>query len=145
MVESLRVLIVDDQPRARQSMRALLATCPEVREVQEATNGREALEHIEQAQPDVVLMDVLMPEMDGLEATRRVKARWHRINVIVLSICGEYAREAQLAGADAFITKGEPPQQLLGLLAQLAEGGSPYTSSGLSQGQVQQSEQTKIE
>jgi DNA-binding NarL/FixJ family response regulator len=120
MVEPIRVLIVDDQPRARQSMKALLATLPQIKEIREAANGREALQRIEESLPDVVLMDVLMPEMNGLEATRLIKARWHQVRVIVLSMYGEYANEAKAAAADDFISKGEPPARLLKTLAALA-------------------------
>ncbi len=113
MVQSIRALIVDDQPRARQSLKALLATCPQIGEVSEAANGQEALRCVEECQPDVVLMDVRMPEMDGLEATRRIKTRWQKVKVVMLSMYGEYADEAQVVGADAFITKGESAERLL--------------------------------
>lgn len=121
MLENIRVLIVDDQPRARQSMKALLATLPQVKEIREAANGREALQRIEESLPDVVLMDVLMPEMNGLEATRQIKARWQQVKVVVLSMYGEYADEAKAAAADDFISKGEPPARLLATLAALAD------------------------
>lgn len=120
MVASVEVLIVDDQPRARQSMRALLATYPEVKGIREAANGREAIESIERSRPDVVLMDVRMPEMNGLEATRLIKVRWDRVKVILLSMYAEYGNEAQAAGADAFITKGEPADRLLTILSGMA-------------------------
>jgi DNA-binding NarL/FixJ family response regulator len=111
------VLIVDDQLRARRSLRALLATWSPVEGVREAVNGREALELVKAAPPDLVIMDARMPEMDGLAATREIKARWPQVRVVVLSIYGEYSEEALAAGADAFVTKGEPPRQLLVTLA----------------------------
>jgi DNA-binding NarL/FixJ family response regulator len=119
----MEVLIVDDQPRARQSLRALLATWSPVQGVREAANGREALCMVETAQPDLVIMDVRMPEMDGLTATRLIKARWPQVRVVVLSMYGEYLGEALEAGADAFVTKGEPPKQLLVTLAATAAYG----------------------
>ncbi len=125
MGEPIRVLVVDDQPRARQSLKALLATYPTIAEVREAANGREALRRIEESQPDVVLMDVLMPELDGLEATRQIKARWREVKVIVLSMHGEYASGAQAAGADDFVSKGEPPARLLAALAAVMKVGEP--------------------
>ena len=69
MFEHMRVLVVDDQPRARQSLKALLATWPQAQEIREAANGKQAVALVEEFQPDVVLMDVRMPEMDGLEDT----------------------------------------------------------------------------
>jgi DNA-binding NarL/FixJ family response regulator len=130
----MEVLIVDDQPRARQSLRALLATWPPVQGVREAMNGREALCLMESTQPDLVIMDVRMPEMDGLAATRLIKTRWPSVRVVVLSMYGEYVDEALAAGADAFVTKGEPPNQLLARLEAVAtrhglfNGGMEYVA-----------------
>ena len=121
MVKPVRVLIADDQPRALKSLAALLSTWPRVGRVQEATNGREAVQMVKAWQPDVVLMDVRMPEMDGLAATAQIKASWPHVKVIVLSIYAEYHDEALAAGADAFVPKGEAPHELLRLLAQIVE------------------------
>ena len=112
----MQILIVDDQPRARQSLKALLAVWPQVEEVREAANGQEAVHLVEEAQPDVVLMDARMPEMDGVEATRHIKARWPQVKVIVLSMYADYMADALAAGADAFVSKGEPPERLLTIL-----------------------------
>lgn len=122
MSEPIRVLVVDDQPRARQSLKTLLATCPQVKEVREAALAREAMRLIQESQPDVVLMDVQMPEMNGLQATRLVKAQWPQVKVIVLTLYAEYAAEARAAGADAFICKGEPAGKLLATLMTVATG-----------------------
>jgi len=122
MSEPIRVLVVDDQPRARQSLKTLLATCPQVKEVREAALAREAMRLIEESQPDVVLMDVQMPEMNGLQATRLVKAQWPQVKVIVLTLYAEYAAEARAAGADAFICKGDPAGKLLTTLMTVATG-----------------------
>jgi DNA-binding NarL/FixJ family response regulator len=109
----MQILIADDQTRARQSLKALLATWPTVEQVREASTGQEAVLLVEQAAPDVVVMDARMPEMDGVDATRLIKQRWPRVKVVVWSMYPEYEAEARSAGADAFVTKGEPPQQLL--------------------------------
>jgi DNA-binding NarL/FixJ family response regulator len=113
----MQILIADDQPRARQSLRALLATWPAVDRVREASNGKEAVMSVEAAIPDVVVMDARMPDMDGIEATRLIKERWPLVKVVVWSIYPEYEADAQTAGADAFVTKGVPPQQLLARIA----------------------------
>jgi DNA-binding NarL/FixJ family response regulator len=120
MVSPIRVLVVDDQLRARQSLTALLATDPHVGEVQQAAGGSQALLVIEQMPPDLVLMDAQMPEMDGPEVTREIKRRWPHIKIFVLSMYVDYMADALAAGADAFISKGEPPDRLLTLINGLA-------------------------
>jgi DNA-binding NarL/FixJ family response regulator len=123
MSAPLHILIVDDQPRARQSLRALLSTWPPAGDVREAADGREALRLVSARPPDVVLMDVRMPGMDGLSATRLIKARWPQVRVVVLTLYGEYEAPALAAGADAFIGKGEPADRLLAALSALTAGG----------------------
>ena len=129
MTKRMRVLIADDQPRARQSMKALLTTAPQVDEVREAVNGREAVRLIEESQPDLVLMDVRMPEMDGLQATRHVKQHWPKIKIIVLSMYPEYGSAALAAGADAFVSKGETPAKLLHTLEEIISRGAEQSSA----------------
>ena len=120
MAHHVQILIVDDQPRARQSLRALLSTWPAAAEIREAADGHEAVRLVREQQPDIVLMDARMPGMDGLQATRRIKARWPQVKVIVLTLYCEYEAEALAAGADTFVGKGEPPERLLAALAVLA-------------------------
>lgn len=130
----MQILIADDQPRARQSLKALLATWPTVDWVREACNGQEAVLSVAEATPDVVVMDARMPDMDGLQATRVIKQRWPQVMVVVWSMYPEYEAEARLAGADAFVAKGEPPLQLLARIA--AVMADRASSSG--DGEVQQ-------
>jgi two-component system nitrate/nitrite response regulator NarL len=73
----------------------------------------EAVRCVEECKPDIVLMDARMPEMDGIEATRIIKTKSEQIPVIVLSMYLEYQEAALAAGADAFISKGDPPERLL--------------------------------
>jgi DNA-binding NarL/FixJ family response regulator len=117
MTKRIRVLVADNQPRARQSMKALLAAWSEVEEVGEAASGREAVRLVEAFQPDVALIDVRMPEMDGLEATRLIKAKWPQVKVILLSMYVEYETAAMAAGADAFVAKGDLAKKLRTILA----------------------------
>jgi YesN/AraC family two-component response regulator len=109
----IRILIVDDQPRARDSMRALLSTCNGIAEVREARNGREAVDLVGKFQPDVVLIDVRMPEIDGLKATLLMKALWPQVKVVALSLYPEHRQEALAAGADAFVAKADAWEKLL--------------------------------
>jgi DNA-binding NarL/FixJ family response regulator len=108
-----RVLIVDDRPQSRKGLKALLATWPEVKVVGEVNNGQEAVRHVEQFHPEVVLMDAKMPVMDGLEATELIKDRWPDVKVIVLTIHASCRFDALVAGADAFLIKGCPAVDLL--------------------------------
>jgi two-component system NarL family response regulator len=109
----MRVLIVDDMPRSRQSIRALLSTCAEVDSLSEAGSGLEALQSIALLRPDAVVMDICMVGMDGLAATRSIKAAWPQVRVVVLSLCSDCEEQALAAGADAFVSKGDPPARLL--------------------------------
>ncbi len=115
-----RVVIADDRPRTRDGLRALLLTCPGYEVVGQAATGKEAIELVEQYQPDVVLMDVCMPDMDGLEATRLIKDRWPATKVIVLTMQSGYQAAALDAGASAFLSKGAPPEKLLSILSQFS-------------------------
>jgi DNA-binding NarL/FixJ family response regulator len=91
--------------------------------MREASNGREAVQLAKELQPEVVLMDVRMPEIDGLKATVQIKALWPHIKVIVLSMYLEHRDEALAVGADAFVGKTEAPDALLSILSNLVEEG----------------------
>jgi DNA-binding NarL/FixJ family response regulator len=125
MEQSFRLLIVDDQPRTRQSLSALLAIDFRQIELSEASNGIEALHQVGTLRPDVVVMDVLMPGGDGIEATRSIKAHYPLTKVILYSMYAEYQSEALAAGADAFIVKGEPSGTLVTAIADLVKANPP--------------------
>ena len=116
ILKMLRILIVDDQQRARRSIKALLATRFKLVDTCEASNGIEAVRCVEECRPDLVLMDARMPEMDGIEATRIIKSKLAQVPVIVLTMYSEYRAAALAAGANAFLIKGEPVEQLLAVL-----------------------------
>jgi DNA-binding NarL/FixJ family response regulator len=108
-----KVLIADDNERARNGLRALLAMRQEIEIVGEAADGREAVQKAKELQPNIVLMDAQMPQMDGLEATRQIKARWPQVRVVVVTMYASYRAEAQAAGADGFLQKGDPVEEFL--------------------------------
>ena len=108
----MRFLVVDDTSRARQSMKALLEVWYPNEEVREAASGNEAVQVADQFQPEFILMDARMPGMSGLEATRLIKSQWPQIKIIILSVFTDYQVLAMEAGADAFISKSDPPEKL---------------------------------
>jgi DNA-binding NarL/FixJ family response regulator len=112
----VRVVIADDRLRTRRALRALLATCPGLEVAGEAADGEEAIACVERLQPDVVLLDVWMPRLNGIAATARVKARWPSVRVVVHSLTTERRDEALAAGADAFVCKGADARELLSAL-----------------------------
>ena len=81
----IRVLVVDDHTIVRKGIKALLAETDDIRVVGEASNGLEAIQRCGELEPDVILMDLLMPEMDGIEATRQITSQYHKAHVLVLT------------------------------------------------------------
>jgi DNA-binding NarL/FixJ family response regulator len=110
--QGVRVLIVDDQRPTRQGLRALLSLSPQVEVIGEAMDGQESVALVSEHHPDVVLMDVRMPVMDGLEATRCIKSQWPEVKVITLTMHAKYRSQALAAGADVFLLKGCPVEEL---------------------------------
>jgi DNA-binding NarL/FixJ family response regulator len=115
----LKIIIADDQRHARKGLRALLLASLPKPEIWEATTGREAERLAEQVHPHLILMDIRMPELDGLSATRSIKASQPDVKVLVLSLHGCCAEDAIAAGADAFVSKGESPERLLVMVSTL--------------------------
>jgi DNA-binding NarL/FixJ family response regulator len=118
------VLIVDDQPLQRYGFRMLLESTPDTKVVGEAEHGAEAVRKTVELRPDVILMDVRMPGMDGIEATRRIIATGGRSRVLVLTTfdLDEYAHAALRAGASGFLLKDARPEELLAGIRAVAEG-----------------------
>jgi YesN/AraC family two-component response regulator len=113
MKKELTVLIADDRSASRKGIIALLATETEITIAGEAADGRQALQLVAEIQPDVVLMDVRMPVMDGLEATLTIKEHWPRVRVIILTLYQTYQAQALAAGADDFLIKGCTADELV--------------------------------
>jgi len=115
MSDPIRVLIADDHIIVRSGLRLLLEAEPDIEVVGEALEGGEALNLVEKHLPDVVLMDIAMPGMNGLEATRQIKASWPQVNVLVLTMhrSDEYFFEMLKAGASGYILKGAETSDLI--------------------------------
>jgi len=119
MDETLSLMIVDDNPHARKALSAFISTQDWVKVTDEASNGEDALAKIENQAPDLILMDVQMPIMDGLQATQIIKNRWPQIKIIVLTIYADYLSQADLAGADAFLVKGCSMEEMKSIIRSL--------------------------
>jgi DNA-binding NarL/FixJ family response regulator len=121
---SIRVLVADDQSMVRAGFRMLLSGEPDLEVVAEASTGLEAVHQAARHQPTVVLMDIRMPELDGLEATRRIIAADAAARILILTTfdLDEYVYEALRAGASGFVLKDDSPEQLIAAIRTVADG-----------------------
>jgi len=124
--QPIRVLLVDDHAMVRKGLVAFLKNMPELELVGEACDGREAIEFCEQRQPDVILMDLVMPELGGVAATRTIHQRWPRVQVIALTSFQEkeLVQDALQAGAIGYLLKNVSGEELAEAIRQ-AHGGRP--------------------
>ena len=121
---TIRVLVADDQAMVRAGFRMLLAGEEDIEVVAEASDGLEAVDKAARFHPAVVLMDIRMPELDGLEATRRILAVDDRARILILTTfdLDEYVYEALRAGASGFVLKDDSPEQLIAAIRTVAGG-----------------------
>ena len=133
------MLVADDQAMVRAGFRMLLSGQPDIEVVAEASNGLEAVDKAARFRPTVVLMDIRMPELDGLEATRRILADEETARILILTTfdLDEYVYEALRAGASGFVLKDEPPEQLLGAVRTVA-GGDALLSPAVTKRVIKQ-------
>jgi DNA-binding NarL/FixJ family response regulator len=132
--KKIRILLVDDHAMVRQGFRLILSAQSDMEIVGEAGNGREAVELADQLKPDVVVMDVAMPELNGIEATRRITASSPRTRVLALSMYKDsvYVREILRAGARGFLLKDAIDRDLLAAVRAVASGEG-YLSPAVSE------------
>jgi DNA-binding NarL/FixJ family response regulator len=123
----IRVVIVDDHVVVRAGLTQLLATTDDIEVVGEADDGSLALSKVAELMPDVVLMDLSMPGLDGVEATRAVKKAYPEVHVVVLTSFGDQARimAALEAGADGYLLKHADPEQIIAAMRSAIAGGAP--------------------
>jgi DNA-binding NarL/FixJ family response regulator len=121
---STRVLIADDQTLVRAGFRKLLESASGIEVVGEAADGREAVDQARRLRPTLVLMDIRMPRLDGIEATRRLTSDANGARVLILTTFGldDYVYEALRAGASGFMLKDAPPEELLAAIEVVARG-----------------------
>lgn len=122
-----RLLIVDDHAFMRAGIRAIFGSDTSLEVTGEARDGREAVDLCRELGPDLVLMDVSMPEMDGIEATRRIKAESPMTSVLILTAHADqdFLMDAVRAGAAGYVLKGSDPHRVLGAVRSVLEGETP--------------------
>ncbi len=129
--EPLRILLVDDHPLVRSGLRALLSSMPEMIVVGEATTGEEAITQAAELQPDIILMDLHMPGLNGIEATRRILQASPRIGILVLTMLEDDASvfAAMRAGARGYLLKGADQADVLRAIRVVAHGEAIFSPS----------------
>jgi DNA-binding NarL/FixJ family response regulator len=127
--ESIRVLLVDDHPLFRKGIVSLLSAEPGFAVVGEASNGQDAIEKARDLMPDVILMDISMPGVNGLEATQRIKAEFPYVRIVMLTVsdADENLFEAIKSGAQGYLLKKIEPQTLFSTLRKVVEGEAPMS------------------
>lgn len=127
----LRILLVDDQPLFRKALANLVNAQFDMTVSGEASNGLEALECVRESDPDIVVMDVQMPEADGIDGVRAIRSAGHRVPIIMLTISDEDEDlfEAIRAGANGYLLKNLKPEQLFEGIRGAAHGESPISSA----------------
>jgi DNA-binding NarL/FixJ family response regulator len=136
---TIRVLIADDQAMVRAGFRMLLSGEQDIDVVAEARDGREAVDQAARSGPTVILMDIRMPGIDGLEATRRIITADRDARILILTTFGldEYVYEALRAGASGFVLKDDPPEQLIAAVRTVA-GGDALLSPAITKRVIRQ-------
>ena len=129
----IRVLIVDDHQMVREGIKVLLSTCDDIAVVGEAADGAEALEQCRLIGPDVVLMDILMPVMDGAEATAQITASWPEMRVIALTsyLDQDYVEKTLDAGAISYLLKDARPEALTRAIRDAVQGRGTIDSGAM--------------
>ncbi len=127
----IRILLVDDHDLMRAGLRALIQELKGIEVVGEAGNGRDALRLVESHHPDVVLMDIMMPEMNGLDATARVVGKFPKVRVIMLSMNAseEHVLQSLRAGASGYLLKNISPAEMEQAIRQVAQGEKHITAA----------------
>ena len=128
MESTIRIIIADDHGVVREGLRAVLGSEPDMEVVGEAATGKEVLERATEARPDVILMDIQMPDLNGIEATRRILEASPDVGVVVLTMFedDDSVFSAMRAGARGYVLKGAPPSEILKVLRAVAGGEAHF-------------------
>jgi DNA-binding NarL/FixJ family response regulator len=130
-MERIRVMLVDDHALFRKGVASLLATCPDIEVVGEADNGAQAVAKVADLMPDLILMDIQMSEVDGLEATRRIVAAHPYVKIVMLTVAEEDRSlfDAIKAGAQGYLLKKMEPNEFLAMVRGVSRGEAPISRS----------------
>jgi len=130
-MDKIKVLLVDDHPLAREGLRTMLGTAPDIEVIGEASNGLEAIDIANEHQPHIVMMDLRMPNLDGIEATRRIKSQLPSTSVIILTAYDNdaYVVDAVRAGAGGYLLKDASKDLLIHTIRAVNSGGMLIKSS----------------
>ena len=133
-MESLRIVLAEDHTILREGLRALLSADPSFEIIGEAQNGREAVRCVEKLEPDLLLMDLSMPRMSGMDAIREIKRRYPEVKIIALTVhkTEEYLLTTLKAGADGYVLKDATHEELVMAIKNVMRGKS-YLSPGVSE------------
>jgi two-component system response regulator NreC len=131
MTEKVRILLADDHTIVRKGLAALLTGDGSAEVVGEASDGKETVVLAAQLRPDVIIMDIAMPEMSGIEATREIKAATPEVRILMLSMYDrrEYVRQSIQAGADGYLLKSDAPEMLVSAVVAIARGERFFSPS----------------
>ena len=137
-MEKKKILIVEDHTILREGLKSLLTTNPDIEIAGEAGDGREAVYLVEKLTPDLVMMDLSMPRMDGMQAIREIKLRWPKTKILTLTVhkTEEYILTTLKAGADGYLLKDANYQEMMTAVRSVL-AGKRYLSPGISEGVIQ--------
>lgn len=126
----IRLALVDDHSLVRDGIKALLSVVPNVAVVGEAENGAHAIEMVEQCKPDLLLVDINLPDINGLVLTRKIREKHPSLRVLVLSMhdSKEYVSESLRAGASGYVLKNSPSREIIAAIEAIATGGTFYSA-----------------
>jgi DNA-binding NarL/FixJ family response regulator len=131
MNKAPRILIVDDNPALREGIKSILSRFPAFDIVGEAADGVEALNSVERLLPDLVLMDISMPRMDGITATKEIKKKWPGTKILVFTVykTAEYLAAAHQAGADGYLLKDSSRAELIQSIENILAGNQGFNQN----------------
>jgi two-component system, NarL family, response regulator LiaR len=128
-MDTIRILVIDDHQVVREGLRRMIELEPDLKVVGEAGTAKEALNQVQTLSPEVILMDIKMPEVDGVTLTKQIKQKYPDANIIMLTLYDEYLSQAIEAGAKGYLLKDIHRDELVRAIRAVHEGRSPFNLS----------------